>query len=491
MVDIEVRPCVKVPAQSVRLSIPDAVAPKRWPILLLFWPLEDTGNFEQSHHNLREGLSRLLAEVPVLLGNITRDANADSRDLGISLREDASVAFSVEDVSTMEAIPSYQDLLRCGFPTTGLKVPLSPKVSLGPMLEGSPMFCAKMNQIKGGAVLAFGFAHVLADGTTVSELGRIWAQHSLDVSHSIAFRKHKTVTPDQEIRDRLSTKPILETGAVLDPFLQIVPSEEARMHLHRDAASAESAKQKAAARMLGNLKTTGERPESQSIVLWSFTPHKLMELKQAASSSDADWISTMDALAGLFWSRISHIQGQSAKGHHMSMCLFMLSFRPRLQPPIPEAYVGNAFSPVAAECSLRKLESEDAGLKAAAQSMRRANKGWNQSRWDAWLEKIITLPIEQAVTINREVSSGKHNLRFNNYSRYSFNTSDWGAPLGQVGRTRTMHSMFDGGAIGVWVLPRLPDGALEVSLICSDALRDSLLEDPVFTRYADFVCHHQ
>lgn len=494
MADFEVRPYEKVPAQVIKVSVTDAIAPKNWPLQLVFWPLEDAGLARPCHENLKEGLSRLLADVPALAGNITRGSEEDPRDLAITIRDGAAVEFPFEDVSAVEAIPSYDDLLRGGFPTTGLKVPLSPKASLGPMVEGSPMFCAKLNQIRGGLVLAFGFAHVLADGLAVSELSRLWSLHTANGSQGVAFRKLKIATPDEEIRKYLSTPPRLDPGAALDSFLQVVPSEEAVNHLPRDAASAQEAKQKTTAIMMGHLAAIGEKPETRSFAMWKFTPEKLAELKKAASGSAVDWVSTMDALAGLFWSRIARVQRQGAgDGHHQtSTCVFSMSIRHRLQPPIPPAYIGNAFSPVGAECALAELESDDGavGLRAAALSLRRANTDWSQARWDVWLNRLISLPTAQTISVNWHVTLGKHNLRFNDYSKYQLNLTDWGAPLGQVARTRCLRPAHPGGALGLWVSPRLADGSLEVSLVCSDALRQSLLEDDMFKRYAEFVCHH-
>lgn len=489
MTDTKVQPCENIPAQVIDLSVPDAAAPKHWPMQLMIWQLEDRNDFVKSYEHLKDGLGRLLVEVPALVGNLAR-SKEDPRKLTVTIQDGAFVDFPFEDLSAIEAVPSFDDLQRSGFPTTGLKVPLSPKTSLGPLVEGSPMMCIKLSQIKGGAVLAFGFSHVLADGAAVAELSRLWALHTAQVSDGVAFQKHKTVTPDEEIRTRLSTPPKLNTGTTLDPFLQITPSKEATNFLHKDVASAERAKRRVAEEIMARLTVIEEKREPQSFAIWKLTPDKLKELKHDASSSDQDWISTMDALAGLFWSRIAHIQSQSAKGYEKSNCIFALNIRQRLQPPVSHAYIGNCFSPVDAECSLKEMESEVMGLKAAAQSMRRANKDWNQPRWDAWLNKIIDLPMEQTLDTNHEFVLEKHNMRFNDYSAFQLNILNWGAPLGQVARSRCLRSALPGGAPGVWVYPRLPDGTLEVWLTCNDSLRQSLLEDPVFRRYADFVCHH-
>jgi trichothecene 3-O-acetyltransferase len=495
MTNYWVQPCEKIPAQTIRLSITDAIAPKNWPIQLVFWPLENPDLFSQVYENLKEGIRRLLAEVPALAGSLTTgESNEDARILAITIPEDAGVEFAFEDLSSRDAVPSFDELQRTGFPTTGLKATISPRVSVGPLIGGSPTFCAKLNHLRGGVALVFSFGHAVADGFAVSLLTGLWAQHTKDASQGRPFRRLKPVTPDDEIRSRLSTPPKVEAGEALDSYLQIVSSEEAVSHLPRDAAAAEEAKQKVMGIMMGHLAATGQRPERRIFTMWKFTPEKLADLKQTASGTDEearDWISTMDALAGLFWSRLAHHLGQGAEGHKKSTCVFSMSVRHRLQPPVPDAYIGNVFCPVGAECPLEELESDgEAGLRAAARSLRRANKDWNETRWNVWLNTIIALPPDQVMSVNWSVVMGKHNLRFNDYSKYQLNLSDWGTPLGRVASTRFFRSVHPGGALGIWVAPRLADGALEVSLMSDERLLQSLSGDALFTRYAEFVCQH-
>lgn len=497
-----VQPCEAIPAQIIKLSFTDAIAPKNWPVQLLFWPLEDPCLFHDVYSNLKEGLSRLLAEVPVLLGSLNRASSEDARFLAVTILEGASVEFDCEDVSAKQDIPSFEELLHSGFPTTGLKVPLSPKASLDPMVEGSPTLCAKLNRIKGGVVLAFGFSHVVADGLAVSVLTTLWAQHSADAAQGVRFRKYKPVTPDDEIRQRLSTSPSVGADTGLDGFLAVIPSDEGVNYLPRDAAEAYQAKQKQIKVMMGHMALLGERPEPRSFAMWNFTLESLARLKTAASAADTahpgggDWISTMDALAGLFWSRVAHIQRQSTRGLRDSTCIFSMSVRHRLQPSVPAAYIGNVFCPVGADCSLAELEAHDdgdagaRGLGAAARSLRRANKNWSQARWDVWLDKIMALSPDQAISMNPVVTLGKQNMHFSDYSQYQLSTTDWGAPLGRTARVRFFRPAHPGGSIGVWVSPRLANGALEVSLLCSDGLRQSLLEDDMFMQYAQFVCNY-
>ncbi|EME41508.1 hypothetical protein DOTSEDRAFT_73802 [Dothistroma septosporum NZE10] len=492
MASMEATPCETVSQQTISLSVPDAVAPKNWSTEVLFWHLQDTDTFEKAKHDLEMGLGRLLADVPILLGKLARGPKDHPLDIVIKINEGASVAFPHEDAANVPDIPPMGELLSNGLPLMdALRKAVTPATSLEPVVEGSAVFCTKLTRLKDGAALAVGFSHVLTDGITASMMERIWAMHTLHVSRGLPFRKYKLETPDEEIRARLSTPARCDTEADLDSFLEVVSATEARSHLHKDVASAKEAANRTRAIMMGHLAELGEKPEARGFALWKFTPEKLIALKKAASGHDAeDWISTLDALTALFWSRVACALGENVHNHQKSRCIFMISTRQRLQPSVPNEYIGNVFSPAVAACSISTLITHEVGLKAAAQSMRKASKEWTQSRWEAWLSKIISLPADQALSVDRKTFLQKHDFSFNDYSRFQSNDIDWGTHLGRVARTRYLKRALPAGAFGAHVHPRLPDGSLEVSLVCSDELRRRLQKDPVFMRYAELMCFH-
>ncbi len=74
--------------------------------------------------------------------------------------------------------------------------------------------CAKLCKIKGGAVLAFAFSHVLADSLAVSELARLLALHTAYASQGVAFHKH-TVRRLPQMRESecASRRPLSMTTA--------------------------------------------------------------------------------------------------------------------------------------------------------------------------------------------------------------------------------------------------------------------------------------
>lgn len=437
------------------------------------------------------GLERLLADVPILLCKLARGPKDHLLDIAINIDDGASLTFVHGDASNVPDIPPMGELLSNGLPLMdALRKAVTAATSLEPAIEGGPVFCTQLTRVKDGAALAVGFSHVLTDGITASTMERIWVMHTLDVSRGLPFRKYKLETPDEEIRNRLSTPAKCDTEADLGSFLEVVSATEARNHLHKDGASAKEAANRMRSITMGHMAELGEKPEARGFALWKFTPEKLIALKEAASSHDAtDWISTLDALTALFWSRVACAIGENVHIHQESRCIFMISTRQRLQPSVSSEYIGNVFSPAVAACSISSLTTHE-GLRSAAQSMRKAGREWTQSRWEAWLSKIISLPADQALSVDRKTFLRKHDFSFNDYSRFQSNGIDWGTHLGRVARTRYLKRALSAGAFGAHVQPRLPDGSLEVSLVCSDELRQRLQGDAVFMRYAEFMCFH-
>lgn len=495
MPDSKVFPSEPVPQHTIKLSICDAYSPKLWVTQTLFWPSTDSSNesFQRSFEALKQGLSRTLHEIPALAGHIAR-ASDDPRDLVVSVEAGAHVDFTCEDLSTKEGIPSYATLRAEGFPMTDLRIPFSPPITLVPVSEGAPMFTAKLNRLEGGVGLSFGFNHLFADAATVAEVERMWSCHTADVSCERTTQSHKPAIDDQAVRQQLSAS---QEGVeeFQDEHWKVFPTDRSQLYLPRQAVSAE-----AAMTMLQEAKNTHLAALNGALgepkwCIWRFTPDSLMKLKKDASSApDATkWISTMDALIGLFWSRLtSNKQKSRCEGYqtaNSSLC-FPINIRQRLQPPVHAQYLGNAVDIVCTECPLTELESDEKGLTAAAQSVRRAVGGWTQSKWAAWLTMACSLPADQAICPNPLMLLEAHNMGFNDYSRAHSHVLDWGHELGIVERTRYMKpaaSMAEC-ATAVVVHPRLRDGGLEVATTSTDEVRLALEEDGVFRGYAELVC---
>ncbi|KAF2215807.1 hypothetical protein CERZMDRAFT_81912 [Cercospora zeae-maydis SCOH1-5] len=484
MAQFKVHPSEPVEKHTIKLSVCDAYSPKTWVTQTHFWPLPDPSQAQRGYEVLKEGLARTLAEIPALSG-IIRLISDDPRDLVVAVDDDAHVEFAWENLTGKTGISSYAQLKAHGFPLTGLVVPCSQPVTLTTVHEGARMLTAKLNYLEGGMALSFGFNHLLVDAAAIAEVERIWSLHCTDVSSGVQ-QKHRPQLADSTIRERLS-KARPEAGPFNDEHWKVFPTTRSQLHLPREGrevslADLEESKQNHLASIKSELEET-------KWCMWKFSPEALAKLKKDASLPRAEqWISTIDAVIGLFWSRLSFARQKSIEGNKDSVIVFPINIRQRLEPPVESGYIGNAIDIVTSTCPLSELES-DRGLVTAAHHVRKAVSGWKETKWAAWLKMAANLPNDEAICPNPLSLLETHNLGFNDYSKSQSNVLNWGPELGVIDRTRYMlpASSMANCATTVIVHPRLSDGGLEVAMTSTEHIKSLLEKDDIFAQYVSFV----
>ncbi|KAI5367214.1 putative transferase [Septoria linicola] len=483
----KVYPSETIIARTIKLSICDAYSPKAWVTQVHFWPLADPDKFQRAYDILKLGLGRTLTEIPALAGTICQLSD-DPRDLGIHIDHDPYVEFAFKDLSDSNHIPKYADLKANGFPLAGLVEPLSQPAMLSPVHEGSRMITAQLSRLDGGLALSFGVNHVLADATSLAEIERVWSLHTADVSNHVTST-HRPEMDEMASRTRLSS-PVCKTARFSDEHWKVFPTGRSQLNLPREATTKE-----AVLTLLDDAKramqaSCGGDAEEIKMCLWSFSSSSLAKLKSVAAGCDASqWISTMDALVGLFWSRLAVVK-QKSTNEAESVLLFPMNIRQRLHPSIDAHYIGNAVDIITTSCPLLALKA-DSGLVTAARQIRRANTGWQETKWASWLAMASDLPNDQAIVPNPLCLLATHNMAFNDYSKSLSNVLDWGIELGVIDRTRYTNlepaSNFANCATAVFVNPRLTDGSLEVVMTATEHLNGMLAADEVFSKYGRFV----
>lgn len=484
-------PSRPVEENVIKLSLTDVYSPKVWVMQTHFWSCEETDTIKAAYTSLKQGLGRTLSEIPGLAGRTGRTSD-DPRDLVVLVNDTAHVEFPLDDHTMNTGIPSYADLKQAGFPMTSLIQPFAMPVMMRAVSEGAPMLAVKFNVLKGGMALSFGFNHLLADATSIAEVERIWSLHTADASAGIEQRTHKGSGDDEATRVRLST-PSPTTTTFESPYWKVFPTQLSQLVLPKEAQATETALKMVHKAKEEHWAAKGPQIDAPKWCMWYFGPAQLTQLKADCSVdlASGEWVSTMDALVGLFWSRIllllKNIQGDQQK----STLLFPVNIRSRLDPPLHPQYIGNAVDIVATEVPIADLQDDSSkSWAAAARALRTAVTGWKQESWESWLAMAKALPNEEAICPNPLMLLDQHNIAFNDYSRSKSNTLDWGQHIGVADRTRYMKpaGSMKGCATGVVVFPRLADGGLEVATTSTDGLRDALAADEVFSKYAKLEC---
>jgi trichothecene 3-O-acetyltransferase len=405
-----------VKKQTIKLSLTDAYSPKIWAKQTLFWTLKDPSVFHSIYDILRQGLARVLTDVPALTGTVGRGSE-DPRDLVINVPSNGHVVFTKVDLSETDDVPDYATLSSRGWPMTDVVAPFSPLGTMSQIFEGAAFFTAQLNILRGGFALCFAINHLLVDGASIAEVEELWAKHTGDVCNGKEFQSHRIGIPDAEIKERLST-PIEGAKEFEHPNWALFPTEKTQVNLPKLTPSKETLLGVFEAAKKDHLANVKQQAEDVKWCVWYFSAQCLAQLKKDASSEDkSQWISTVDALVGLFWARTAHALRNASKGHEVSVALFPINIRHRLQPPLPSRYIGNAVDIVFLECHLAELEAEgSAGIQSAARAVRKAVSGWDQSLWESWLTKAATMSPEQSIVPNALALLNTHNIGFNDFS---------------------------------------------------------------------------
>jgi hypothetical protein len=277
--------------------------------------------------NMVKGLEFTLGQFPILVGGLKMDA--ENGRLWVTKKRDSAVSLFVQDVE--ETFASYEELNNTDFPAATFKGhKLLPKAvtekqlfsPLGDNQEDDLIISTfQINFIKGGLILGVAIHHNCSDGPGCDGFLTTWAQNSAAVSNGTSF---KTVSEGTLDRSRLSAKkpqaarwqeldqkfPVLKDGGGPPP----PPPADFKM-------------------------------PDLAIRMWHFPKSKTEELKAGAMVEMGDsWISTYDAIMAVLWKSItrSKLELLHPDLDQEVILVHAVNTRKTLDPPLPEAFMGNA-----------------------------------------------------------------------------------------------------------------------------------------------------
>ncbi|KJX92933.1 hypothetical protein TI39_contig4515g00001 [Zymoseptoria brevis] len=484
----KVYPKEPVPCQKFKLSLSDVYAPKHWVVQSHFLPLKTDVSFARCYEILKTGLSRTVSDIPALLGTI-QQLSDDPRDLAIEVEDDSYVEFLFEDFSARQTVPRYDQLKAIGFSAAGLLKSFAPPVAIDFVSEGSRILAAKLNYLSGGIVLTVGINHLFADAATVSRVEQTWACHTADVSRGCE-KSYRIDVPDAEIRERLS-KPPPGTTPTSSELWKVVPAAQSPLRFPEKIATDKGKEAGSIDSSTQAIPPVERQADDIGWSIWHLSPESLTQLKHAASAGDGeDWISTIDAVAGLFWCTLASEMQWSKTGYGESLVFFALNIRHRLEPAIHPQYLGNAVDMVTGTSRVEDLVRGEQSLHGAARAIRNAVQSWDQTEWARRLALMTVLPKEEALCPDVPYLLSPNHLGFVDSSKVRTQFNDWGADLGHVERTRYILPVHNHAkcATILNIHPQLSDGGLEVAITLSAQLRDALQSNLMFARFVSLVC---
>ena len=472
--DTYVRPNFPLVPETINLSPFDQFIGRHYsPVLLIFETAPDS-SFEIIISELRQGLAKLLNDMPFLASNVV--VSDPSRDyLELEIPEDAAVLFRVREMTEPGEGPvlNFAELQRTWFPTSVLESSHLSPISLDPAAV-APCLSVQATFIQGGLILAAYLHHSVVDGDGAGVLFNRWAKYVKAISEGRILSNSDPF--DENALDRSPLFPIHPPRNKLYDFPGFQNGDE----------SEEGGRWWSAGQRMAMYER--EQGEKTKVAHWYFTKEKLMELQEMAKPKNPkDGIMTEGTILTAFiWKHFTIARRLKEQGISKVSCHNPCSIRARLEPQLHSDYLGNAVVPSKAELPITELLSSDPDtLYRVAAALRLSIDWWTSDRIWGLLGAMEAWPrvrhIERIMDLNYKVD-----LHITNVSGLSLMKLHWGNNLGPV-RSFSMPSMSMMPGFGM-VMPRDPDGGLLVMLFTEQDSHERLILDQDFLKFAEFKC---
>ena len=439
------------PSFHVDLAALDARHPVHYSRRLLIFHCANSAQRDAQLAALKTGLQALVLHCPIL-GGIVVPLLPDEASSGLqdwrTIVPDRGIELVVRDMRT--ALASFEELEAAEFSPSNLPYDL-----LVPVPEDigndRPFAACKMqfSAIEGGTILTWAMSHSVADGQGNDELMRVLSEKTR------LAQEHPRHGVADEARSMVVT-----TGPGLDRSVMRNKTGEMPFNIAHHPAYMLNTTPPETAHILEQAPTQSFEATSPEIpVLLRISAAGLAQLKTDATTPTAPPISTHDALSALIWRTVLLIRTRrsaSARDAHSSTItsIFMPSDA-RRHLDLPPTYVGNAVYQLIAKLELGTLLSPS-GLQHAASALRHAITSITPALVSSYMtmlkEKWVDWQFMNGTLSTTGVAMGTA------WTSGSMYTDNWGEAFGPLVRYR--HPAEGGN----FVLPKLPDGAAEVTV---------------------------
>lgn len=464
-----VRPTTPCSPHIIPLTPLDQMVFRIYIDFVLCFPLPVGTDQKALYLRLKHGLSETVSELPFLGGCIVPEVGRSDR-VQIQINEGYGIRFLYRDYT--DAAPqtswrkSYDELKAANFPISALDAGKLSPIGFVPTSPTPPVMAVQASFINGGLLLTTSIHHSATDATGFATILKTWANHSKRGCEAGGIMS--LTTPNWSAMDRS----MLMKGHA-DANIRDFP-----VYRVRDG--------------LGTGMLPACPPKELSI--FYFSPSRLAQLKLAASSDKPTdpWISTNDALCALLWRHLSRARGvgssdSEGQGTRPAQFMVVVQGRKRLAPPLSEEMLGNAVTLALATLDINTITWPSSPLYHAANTLRKAINKIDS----AYLGGLIGMIDSMSDLGNLEVAVFDHpqrDLLVSSWADLGLLQVDWGQGVGRPEYMRIVQQPSTGGIGSVGILPRLPDGGLEVMIGIEAEAMKRLRADEEFLRYAEWRC---
>ncbi len=362
-----------------RLSIIDSLMPRLYIRQMHCFPSTDPLISEI----LKDGLRETITSIPFLAASVIKCSSQKG-----ALKMGGPFSTIDEIFSCHEHLEgmNYSALKEASFPLEPLNASfLSPLLPAPPVPEPAPVMRVRMTRVERGFILYICIHHCVVDVNGLAALLKVWAAHCRNTSD-------KEVLVDPDCLDRTA---LLGSSKVSS---SVRPAEIWYRPRYRPTGkeisllftSLNRTLRSCLIKCLVPLAPVPSTPDSET-ALYYFPAKTLKELKvevlKHAVAAGVEWLSTNDILSALVWSAAMQARGTSWQPNIQSRSTVGMSvdIRGRLEPPLPNSYIGNAIGICWVTISRKSLLSaadpaSPQALAKVATSIRKSLSGVDNAR---------------------------------------------------------------------------------------------------------------
>ncbi|KAG4933499.1 hypothetical protein JHK87_047501 [Glycine soja] len=394
---------------------------------LLFRKEKNTEYCQIEH--LQHSLSSTLAFFPLLAGRLAilehHDNTVSSHivcdNKGVPFVHAAAHNTTVADILQPKYVPP---ILRSFFALNGVK---------NYEATSQPVLAVQVTELFDGIFIALSINHVVADGTSFWLFVNSWAEisrGSLKISKFPSLKRCFLDGVDRPIRF-LFTKE-----------LEKEPSK--------------------------NL-----QPQTRPVRVFHFTKEKIADLKSKANAeANTDKISSLQALLANLWRSV--IRCQHVEPHEEIQFTMPVGVRPRVVPPLPEDYFGNAA--LIGRVTMKAGELLQGELGKIALEINKMISSHSDEKVKNHYESWARTPRQRGVAYSNTLNVGS-SPRFNIYG----NDFGWGKPMAvRSGGDFMSYSI-------VFLFAGFEEGSIDIEVFLPYEILEAMGNDPEFMH----ICHSE
>ncbi|KAH6715180.1 hypothetical protein BKA61DRAFT_722009 [Leptodontidium sp. MPI-SDFR-AT-0119] len=460
-----------------------------------FFPIRRSANVEQIFHDLKQGLSLVMNEHPVIAGTLRQGERGDF-SVEIPPAPHAGAFFHFSDISNDPEFPSFAELQECGFPymdgdLDGLKEFRPDPFPTNE--DGQAIFVTKICHVRGGIVWTGSLSHLvtdLAQGTAVM-LG--WAKYTKQVTE--AAGKPISIPKQLPWPDRKRLLPEVDGPIPMEEIGALNQTLEAAAYFVLDPTDPEKMVDD-----IGNIFLKADVSEANpdqheyfmepSSGIWRFTPSKLRTLTDAVRRVDPDVkLSPFDVVTAFIWQRLCMAKRGSKRGNEppTAQIVTAMNVRRKLNPPLPATFLGACVDLVRVCVDREVLDPQKdqwKSISGIAKSVRQFGAVWNEADYMAMLKLSLRTPMCPGL-----LPKGPIDMLVTDHTMFSLTLrADWGGELGCSIALREPYISRETPRGELIILPRQPNGDLDVIISAEEIVLERLLVDIGMSTVCENVC---